>query len=152
MEKQRVDEVGTKEPLPLTIDQDGVTRHEFLAWIPDDVLVYKINGLISQQAAKILKVSRDQVKLRIGTKAPIPWSRNDHELPYTLTLNFDRSVAISASMAQVSVEVRPLAWNTSRDLLLARAADIVREVRGCLMAQDMQNGKAQFSYHEVPQR
>ena len=152
MEKQRVDEVGTEESVPLTIDRNGVTRHEFQAWIPDDVLVYKINGFISQQAAKILKVSRDVVKLRVGTKSLIPWNRNDQELPFTLILKFDRSDASNASMAHVSVEVRPSAWNASRDLILERSADIIREVRGCLMAQDIQGRTVQFAHRDVPQQ
>ena len=137
MEKHPVDEVDSEESLSLPIDPDGVMRHDFLAWIPDKVLVDKIYGLISRQATKIFNVSRDQIILRIGAKFLIPRTRNDHESPFILTLGFDRSADSPASMAHVSVEVHPLAWNISRDLVLARPADIIREVRACLMAQDI---------------
>ena len=138
-------------PLPtFTTDETGTIRHEFYAWLADEVLGPKLDGFIASQRAKVLTISRQKVRVRIGTRRWASWSGKSYDAPLEVTITFGNPAANSESLVAVVAELRPLAGATDKDAFEKRALDVLRALRGCLMAHDVQSCTADFDYTPTP--
>jgi len=112
-----------------------VARDRFTAWLPDDVMRLKLNGFIASCHAKVVKVSRDGIQLRIGKRQLLgSWSKFG-EQPLIMMVKFDRDEYAATSDVQVRVELT----SGSRDNRVngSRATRLLRELRFWLMSQEL---------------
>lgn len=134
-------------PLPtFSTDETGTIRHEFFAWLADEVLGPKLDGFIATQGAKVLAISRQKVRLRIGTRRWMSWSGKSYDAPLEVTITFGGPAPGNESLVSVVAELRPLSGATDAAAFERRALDVLRALRGCLMAHDIQSHTTDFDF------
>jgi hypothetical protein len=113
-------------------------RQHLMAWLPQGILGPKMAGFVSEQGARVLEAGPDHVRLLIGRKRWIPWGNYGDDFPMEVTIKLNRETACVRSLTHVIAEVKPLASNVSDDVLRKRIRDVVRALRDCLLAQELE--------------
>ena len=145
MESFRVDVVSETIPL-LQFSPDGVMRHEFNAWLPDEIIALKLEGFVNEYTTKLLKISPNLVKVRIGKRSWLPLHRYEYDVPFNLVVKFDRTDETDASLVHVQAELKPLAWGVAKSIVNLRATAVMRALRSCLMAEGIDPEMTEFHY------
>ena len=97
------------EPAPaLTSLESGVVRYEFMTWLGSGVLGPKLEGFIAGQEGEVLDASGDQVRLRLGRKSWLPWSRRGKTCPIELTLTVNRQTPCACGMTHVVADMHQI--------------------------------------------
>ena len=119
-----------------------VARDRFTAWLPDEVMRLKLNGFIAFCNAKVVKVSRDGIQLRIGKRPLLGSCSKTSGRPVIMMVEFDRDEYAATSDVQVRVEL----MSGSRDHRVngSRATRLLRELRFWLMSQELHGASARL--------
>jgi hypothetical protein len=67
-----------------------------------------------------------------------------------LTITFGDPAVGNESLVSVVAELRSLAGSTDADAFQRRSLDVLRALRGSLMAHDIQSNTADFDYTPTP--
>jgi hypothetical protein len=108
----------------------GVIR----ACIAADMIVYKLKGFVESQDAKLGKVSREEVDMRIGTRSLIPFVTGKPEnLPVKLTLSFGGQDSViqrgASKLVECQVHILPLCRVKDREAFDKRVRLILKDLR-----------------------
>ena len=126
---------GVNEIIPLLrLSSDGIMRHDFQVWLPDDIIGLKLEGFISEFATKVVKVSPNVVKIRVGKRSWLPLNRYEYDVPFDIAVRFQPGRK-DVSLTRVEVELKPLTRTVADGIVKARATSLMRTLRGCLMVE-----------------
>lgn len=135
---------------PATEATDAL-RDEFMAWLPDAVIVQKLTGFIRAHRATVLETSPSQVRLQIGKKGLLPWrSGSGESFPLEVRFELDWEAVCPHSMTRVVVEIHPLVENMPADILRSRHDQLLEEIRDFFMAEDLERRLAHRTPIEFP--
>ena len=134
MFKHRHDLPETPDSPHFKCTSDGSIRDQFVAWVPDDVIILKLETFLAKYQAKIVKVRRDFVQFQLGSRRFWPWSGSQSMMPFRVTIRFHREDSSDSSLANVRVEIRALSRFHKRAALRVEASEVLRNLRSCLIA------------------
>ena len=123
------------EKLPETsTSTSGEVHHKFTAWLPDELLGHKIDGFITDFRAKVLRLSRDHVKLRVGQRAALSLWHNSFRVPVDVDLRFEPGQAPNPSLYRVHAQLTPRTRKVGDREIQSDCLRIIRGLRMCLLA------------------
>ena len=132
----RESEIGI---IPETFDFET----QFLACVASELIVFKLGGFVNQVNAKVLEVTPERVRMRLGRTGLFPgWGRSDHKRPVDVELDFSSEAPIRAvngrkvksNQVQVRVRIVPVGRVKSREIFLERARGVLKELANYFMA------------------
>ena len=116
----------------------GRTCLHFMAWLPQGIVGPKMATFVTDQDAQVLEVDHDRIRLRIGRK-PWPLRRADEkDFALELTIYLNRQTTCARSATHLIAEMRPLVRNLPLEALEVRFGRVVRSLRYCLLAQELE--------------
>lgn len=129
-----------RQPLPegdaASSGKKMVIDASFDAFIAADMIVYKLGGFLYDLHAKLLKVDRKRVAMRVGNKGLIPyWGKQEESQPVLIELelgeDWDKAKSTKGSIAQTTIKVtiRPDGWVRKQDVFEHRANHVLRELK-----------------------
>ena len=114
---------------------------EFEALVSHDMVVYKLGGFITENEAKLMKVTQSQVILQIGRVNFIPyWGKDVASQPVELELNIGKKVgghnpkAVSCN-AKITVQMKPKGWIRQPEIFQQRAKQLFKDLRAFFVAE-----------------
>ncbi len=136
------------EPL-LRESEAGITPEtfefetQFLACVASELIVFKLGGFVNQANAKVLEVTPDRVRMRLGRTGLFPgWGRSNERRPVEVDLDFSSEAPIKAvngrkvrsNQIQVRVRIIPVGRIKSREIFLERARGVLKDLANYFMA------------------
>jgi diguanylate cyclase (GGDEF)-like protein/putative nucleotidyltransferase with HDIG domain/PAS domain S-box-containing protein len=116
-------------------------RAEFEALVSNDMVVYKLGGFISDNDAKLAKVTPSQVVMHVGQVSFIPyWGNTASSQPVELELNIGKKVgghnprAVSCN-TKLSVQMKPRGWVRQSGIFQQRAKQVFKDLRAFFVAE-----------------
>jgi hypothetical protein len=108
-------------------------QSRFYAFVPSDMLVYKLGGYIHDQRAKLLEVTPKRATFRLGATGLLPfWGSSDERRPVEVELSFGEAEALPAAARnrrlEVLLRVRPLGWIRNAAIFQDRAQRVCKEL------------------------
>lgn len=116
---------------------------QFKACLASELIVFKLGGFVNQVDARVLEVTPERVRLRLGRTGLFPgWGRSDDRKPVEVELDFNTEAAIMAingwnvksNQVQVRVRIVPVGRVKSRDVFHERARAVLKELSNYFMA------------------
>lgn len=112
---------------------------EFRAVVAAEMVIYKLGGFVSDKRAKLVEVSEERAKLRVGTAGLFGfWGGSEGRQPVEVEVNFSRSRSSdqkgAAQRVQVAVRITPLGWIRDPELFQARAQRVLQDMRSYFAA------------------
>ncbi len=124
-------------PPAVTFDRCGGARHEFLAWLPEELVTSKFSSFIAAEKCTVREISHRHVRLRYGRRRWFGMRQEPKDFPLDVTVTLDRAAAGDDSMTKVIASVRPLRRNIPRALLRRRCKALMQSLRKSLIAHDV---------------
>lgn len=116
-------------------------RAEFEALVSNDMVVYKLGGFISDNDARLAKVTPSQVIMHVGQVSFIPyWGHTASSQPVELELNIGKKVgghnprAVSCN-TRLSVQMKPRGWVRQSEIFQQRAKQVFKDLRAFFVAE-----------------
>ena len=113
--------------------RDGFISHEFTAWLPDAILVPKIREFIDSRPMRVISLSRDEVRVRIGSKRRF-WSKAT-SLEADVDLSFHHEPR-EDELTRVEVNIRSNR-RIADHVFRAYCGQLLRDIHKCLVARDI---------------
>ena len=116
---------------------------QFLACVASELIVFKLGGFVNQVNARVLEVTPERVRMRLGRTGLLPgWGRSDERKPVEVELDFSSGAPIRAvngrkvtsNQVQVLVKIVPVGRIRSRDVFLERARGVLKELTNYFLA------------------
>ncbi len=114
----------------------------FEAFIASNMIIYKLGGFLYDSHAKLLKVDKRHVAIRVGKKGLFPyWGKQPESQPVLIDLelaeDWDKAKAVKGSIAQTTIRVRmrPDGWVRKQDVFEQRAFQILRDLKAYFAAR-----------------
>lgn len=109
-------------------------KDEFETQLGQEMLIYKVGGFVDDQRGRLVKVSVDGVKVRIGRGGLFGrWGRRSDRQPVELDLSFDRDDRSARPgmnvRTRVRYEIRPRGRVRRDGLFRQRAKEVARMLR-----------------------
>ena len=138
MSEGRFEEWGLEPAPALESLESGNMRYEFMTWLGSGVLGPKLKGFIAGQDGEVLDTSGDQVRLRLGRKSWLPWSRRRKTCPIELTITVNRQTPCAWGMTHVVADMHPLVKKPLPEIVKKRCSKVARDLRSSFFGQDVQ--------------
>ncbi|MES2793276.1 MAG: diguanylate cyclase [Planctomycetota bacterium] len=116
-------------------------QSEFDALVSHDMVVYKLGGFVTENNAKLTKVTQTQVVMHIGRVKMIPyWGKDAVSQPIELELNIGERVGghnpkCVSHNTQIMVQMKPLGWIRQPEIFQHRAKLLFKELRAFFVAE-----------------
>ena len=136
MFQDRNDVRDEAESPPVTFSSPRLVRDQFVAWLPDEVVAWKLETFLAKYQARIVKVRHNFIQLRVGRGRFSPWSGAHTLEPFRVTIRFNRRDFANSSLAQVNVQLRVLSLFRNQTKTKSDASELLRGLRSCLIAQN----------------
>ena len=114
---------------------------DFEALVSFDMVIYKLGGFVTDNNAKLTKVTPSQVVMQIGYVNFIPyWGKDAASQPVELELTIGKKVgghnpkAVSCN-AKIEVQMKPRGWIRQPEIFQQRAKQIFKELRAFFVAE-----------------
>jgi len=116
-----------------------IFRHKLRACIAADMIVYKLSAFVDAQGAKLGKVSKELVTMKVGHRGLVPfWGAAPNRQPLNVTLEIgdERSVLErgASKLVEIGVTMTPLGWCRKSVVFQKRARGLLKELREYLAA------------------
>jgi hypothetical protein len=130
---------------------DGGARHECMAWLPEGILERKLSGFFANCGAAVVDSTTDSLRVRLGGLRRRGWRpRQFREAPLELNVQLHRDTVCVKSMTHVSLALRPLGRNLPADAVRQHCIELVKDLRGCLMAEHLERRFADRTVLDCP--
>ena len=116
---------------------------QFMACVASELIVFKLSGFVNEVHARVLEVTPERVRMRIGRTGLLPgWGRSDDRKPVDVEVDFSSEAAIrsingrkvKSNQVQVRVKVVPVGRIKSREVFLERAQTVLKELANYFLA------------------
>jgi diguanylate cyclase (GGDEF)-like protein/putative nucleotidyltransferase with HDIG domain/PAS domain S-box-containing protein len=116
---------------------------QFLACVASDLIVFKLAAFMDEVNARVLEVSPERVRMRLGRRGLLPgWGRSDQRKPVDVELDLSSETPIRvvngrkvrSNQVQVRVRVVPVGHARSREVFLERARGVLKELSNYFLA------------------
>ena len=116
---------------------------QFLACVASELIVFKLGGFVNQVHARVLEVTPERVRMRLGRTGLWPgWGKSDERKPVEVELDFSSEAAIRvingcnvrSNQVEIRVKIVPVGRIKSREDFLERARQVLKELANCFMA------------------
>jgi len=120
--------------VPLT----GAASYHLMAWLPRGIVGPKMATFVADQDAQILEIDENRARLRIGRKSWLPWRASSEDFALELTISLNPRTICARSATHLVAEMKSLVRNVSPEALRRRFGQVVRSLRYCLLAQELE--------------
>jgi diguanylate cyclase (GGDEF)-like protein len=133
----RESEAGIK---PETLEYET----QFLACLASELIVFKIGGFVNQADARVLEVTPERVRMRLGRTGLLSgWGRSNERKPVEVALDFGSGAPIrvingrtvKSNQILVRVKIVPVGRIKSREVFLERARQVLKDLSTYFIAE-----------------
>lgn len=117
----------------------GLAQYHFMAWLPQGIVGPKMATFLADQDARVLELDANHVRLQIGRKTWLGWSKRETELPLEMSVTLDHGTICARSTTYLVAEMRPLV-KAPVEQVRRRFNHVARSLRDCLLAQEVEPG------------
>ncbi|MBI3862210.1 MAG: diguanylate cyclase [Planctomycetia bacterium] len=116
---------------------------QFLSCTAAEMIVFKLGGFVREVEARVLEVSAERVRLRLGRTGMFSgWGRADDRKPVDIELTFSSEVPfrsingkkVKSNQVQVQVKIVPVGRVKSREVFHDRARQVLKDLSNFFMA------------------
>lgn len=113
----------------------------FQAVITSDMIVYKLGGFVTENRARLLKVTKELVRLQLGYLGLFRyWGKEDESRPVIVEVHLgkpdDRAISHSVSIkVEIKVEIKPVGWIRSPEVFQLRAKQVFKSLKSYFAAE-----------------
>jgi diguanylate cyclase (GGDEF)-like protein len=116
-----------------------IFRHKLRACIAADMIVYKLSAFVDAHGAKLGKVSKELVTMKVGHRGLVPfWGATPDRQPLNITLEIgdERSVLErgASKLVEIGVSMTPQGWCRNAEVFQKRARGLLKNLREYLAA------------------
>lgn len=143
------------EPLLREIETEGKGKGfefdaQFLACTAAEMIVYKLGGFVNDMDAKLLEVTTERVRMRLGRRPLFSrWGKTDETRPVEVELDFGSEVTlrdvngrkVKSNQVQVAVKIVAVGRAKSREIFLERAQQVLKELSTYFLAESQAGAK-----------
>jgi hypothetical protein len=133
---------------PLLRETDGKAgafeyESQFQACTASEMIVYKLGGFVTEEDARLLEVTTERVRMRLGRRTLFSsWGKSEETQPVDVTLEFGAEAPlrdingrkVKSNQILVTVKIVPVGRVRNRDLFLSRARGVVKELTTYFLA------------------
>jgi len=135
------------EPLLREIEgQTGsyVYETQFQACTASEMIVYKLGGFVNEKDARLLEVTTERVRMRLGRRTLFSrWGKSEETQPVDVELGFGSEAPlrdvngrkVRSNQIQVTVKIVPVGRMKNRDIFLNRARQVLKELSTYFLAE-----------------
>lgn len=131
-----------QEPLPPKGEHEFTAS--FHACTAAEMIVYKLGGFVTEEDAKLLEITAERVRLRLGRLGLFSgWGRSDDRRPVEVELDFAAEAPprevngrlIKSNQVLVQVRIRPVGRPRSEEEFDARARGVLKQLSTYFLAE-----------------
>lgn len=116
-----------------------VFQHKLRACIAADMIVYKLSAFVEAYGARLGKVSKELVTMKVGQRGLIPfWGSTPDRQPLNIALEIgdERSVLErgASKLVEIGVTMSPIGWCRNTEVFQKRARRLLKDLREYLAA------------------
>lgn len=127
---------------------EGSARHECMAWLPEGIAGRKLAGFVDKHGGTVVDSTPGSMRVQLGRNG---WrARRSGEVPLELEVRMHWETACVRSMTHVTLAARPVGSRVAAETARQQCIELVKEVRGCLMAEPLERRFADRSVAEFP--
>ena len=139
---RKVDEPPDEE-LGLPPNDRLIFESKFHACTASEMIVYKLGGFVTEVDAKLLEITPDRVRLRLGRTGLFSrWGRADERKPVELELDFISDIPprevngrlVKSNQVLVRVTIRPVGRPRSSEDFQVRAKEVLKQLSTYFLA------------------
>lgn len=122
-----------------------VFSHTLRACVAADMIVYKLSAFVDAHGARLGKVTRELVTMKIGQRSIVPfWGTAPENQPLHIRLEIgDEKTTVSrgaSKLVEIGVTMTPNGWVRNADVFQTRAKMMLKELREFLAADHDEDG------------